>query len=441
VASPAGADAAFTLTTSADGVSLVVSNASFPVVQSYQVNTPTAQATLNSRQQASGYSAAPDPGRTVAELPPTLSAVICGQLAVNGTTLPGCQLVADQIPSYPFAYAQAGDPPQDKSFPAAHLHAEATQFSSSAQTTSGVSGAASATSTAHTIAHGDGSEDASADTSLDSLQLAAYLRLSGVRASASIHRAPDGTLTPSSTFEIGGLLVDGQQIVYRDGSFSLLGNLVPVPLPTQTVLDALSAVGVTATYLPESKTAGGVTSAGLMLSYQVPGAPSGIVPPLPPTPLPVGVGLPTTPTTVTYVLGRVAATGTYKAIPGGDSGLIGGTLPVSPVTTPSSGGPATAPATGGPSSSDTLAPGVANGGSLPSGTGTTPAVGSTTPPDVAAPVAAAAPASTPAARLSAHRPVTGHGADIYLAFVVAALAAFAGASAIRLLGVRHLWTS
>jgi hypothetical protein len=421
---PAHADSAYSMTASARGVSYVMSNPGFPLVQSVQANTPTAEVVLNSRGQASGYSAAPDPGQDVAELPATGSAQFCGILAGQGIDLPGCETVAKAIPAYPYAYAQSGDAPDDRNFAGAHLHAEATDSSAEAQTVLGPSGAASAESTARATVGSDESTITSAVTSVDSLEFGNYIRLTGIRSVATAHRDPSGHLKLTSSFSISHLHVNGLDVGYDDGSFQVLGRKLPVKLPVQTVLSALRAAGMKATFLPETRTKTGVTSGGVLLSFKLPGAPAGIVPPIP-LPLPIGIGLPSTPTTVTYVLGRTEVTSTHQAIPDFDTGIIGGTTggttpPVAGTTGGTTGGTTTPPFTGGTSSG---VPPITGAG----GPQVAPPSGTTAPP-------AAAAAATGAA-------VTSDSADIYLAFVITALAIFGSASAIRFLGVRLSWNS
>ena len=425
----AHADAAFTLTAETSGVSLVVFNTSLPLVQSYQANTPSATVTLNARGQATAFSSAPDPGQSVAELPQLLGGSVCGQAPV-----PSCAATVSQV-SYPSAYAQTGDKPKDVALPAVHLHAEATQTASTAEATVGAVGATDAASTATSVVEPDGSQDAIADTAIDGLTLATYLKLSGIHTSATVHRTEDGTLTLSSTFEVGSLSAGGQTFGFKDGQFTLAGQLVPAPVPVQTVLDALKAVGVTGTYLPEQKTATGVTSAGLSLSYVAPAPPTGVVPPLPIPALPVGVGVPSTPTTVTYVLGRAVANGTYKAIPGVGSSETGGSLTGSASTVPSTA--ATTPVTETPPVATGGETGPTPGGDIPPDTSTGPLASGGDAPVVAPQQPTTTGVVTTAVR---RQPVTADALNIYLALVVGALLAFGGATWIRLFGVRRSWT-
>jgi hypothetical protein len=423
----ARADAAFTLTASAQGVALTVANESIPLITSIQVATPTAQAAANSAGQATSYSAAPDPGQGIAELPAVAGAQICANLS----SLPGCSTIAGAVPNYPYAYAQAGDPPQDKDFAGAHLHAEASDTGAKAQTRVGAGGTGSATSTAVASSSADGSLDATAETSVDAFSIGTYLTMSGIHATAALHRDPAGALTRSSSFDIGALQINGLKLGFGSGGFTVLGTVVPQPIPTQTVLDAFKAIGVTATLLPPTATKNGVTSEGLSISYTVPGVPSGVVPPLPALPLPIGVGVPSTPTTVTYTVGQAAVTSTYRSIPSDDLGIGPGTVTPSPVAAPT---------------------GVTNpGGSTGPGPTAVSSGGGVTPPDTTVlggvgPSPAVAPpvpaASAPANPALATRAEVGHRTpDIYLALVISALAVFGAASALRFLGVRLTWTS
>ena len=417
LSAPASAESAFTLSANAQGVSVQIDNQSFPLVQSFQANTPTAQAHLNSNGQGSAYSASPDPGHDVAELPATGASQMCAILEAYGLKLPKCDIVAKNVPPYPYAYAQSGDKPQNERFAGAQLHAEAESNESTARTTVGADGAASATSEAMTSAAQDGSTNASAVTSADTLELGSTLWMSGIRGAADASRDEAGKLELTSSFVIGHLHVNGLDVRYENGSFILLGNAVPLPIPAQQVLSALKAAGITARFLPETKSKTGITSEGLLLRYSIPGAPAGIVPPVP-LPLPIGVGVPSTPTTVTYVVGRAEVVSTDQAIGSFDNDIID--TGVSGGTTPP--GTATPPGT------------TTTGGSSPS---TTPPViksGQTT--DTAAPTDA--PPTVAAARTASW---TGDSTDIYLAFVVTALALLGSVTAIRYLGVRLTWTS
>ena len=426
----AHADAAFSLSVNTTGVSVVAFNQTFPLVESLQVSAPSATASLNSRGEATAYSASPDPGQDASELPAVLAGALC-----TTAPLPDCPTITTALPRYPTAYAQTGNPPQDVMLPGDHLHAEATSTSSVGQSTIGVAGATNATATARTLANPDGSLVATADSDVEALDLATYLQLSGVHSTASLQRSSGGTLGLDSSFTVGGLTVGGQTFGFRDGSFDLLGTLVPAPVPVQTVLDALKAVGVQGRFLPADKTANGITSAGLSLSYQAPAPPSGVIPPLPGLPLPIGIGLPSGPTTVTYTIGRVSTSGIYKLLPstsGTVGGIVGGTL--TGPTTPASSAPAV--------SSSAPVPTATTGepatlGSVPSGTSTGAAPITPGTPVVAPPQPAAVGVTTVAAR----QPVSTDPTDIYLALVVAAFAAFGGATAIRFLGVRRTWTS
>ncbi|HVU73627.1 MAG TPA: hypothetical protein VHE83_11760 [Mycobacteriales bacterium] len=431
----ASADSVFSLSASTSGVSVVAYNETFPFVQSLQMNAPSATATLNSRGQATAYAATPDPGHDASELPAVLAGTICSLAPI-----PDCPSVSSQVPRYPVAYAQSGDQPQDVALPAAHLHAEATSTSATSEAVVGVSGATSATSTTRLLANPDGTEDATADTDVDALTLATYFKIAGVHATATLHRAADGGTTTDSSFEIASFDVAGQTFGFKDGQFDVLGNLVPLPVPVQTVFDALAAIGVKATYLPADKTKDGITSAGLELSYQAPAPPTGALPPLPALPIPIGIGLPSAPTTVTYTLGRVSTTGTYHAIPSGGDGVIGGGL-TGPSSTPTS--PATTnPGTSTPPPTSTGVGSDGNPGS--SGFGSVPPSGTdgVVPPSVDNPVVAVPqPGGGGVVTTAAGKPLTTDSLDIYLALVVAAFAAFGGATAIRFLGVRRTWTS
>jgi hypothetical protein len=267
----------------------------------------------------------------------------------------------------------------------------------------------------------------SAVTSVDSLEFGTFVRLTGIRSTATATRDPEGHLELDSSFAMSHVHVHNLDVSYNDGTFVVGDSKLPIKVPVQTVLSALKASGITAKFLPETRSKTGVTSGGLMLTFKLPGAPQGLIPPIP-LPLPIGVGLPTTPTQVTYVLGRTEVASTFQAIPGDDGGgLIGGTT--GGTTPPASG------TTGGATTGGT-APPISGGTS----SGLPPVGGSGGGPQVAPPSGTTAPPAS-AAALTGAAVTSNHSADIYLAVVLTALAIFGSASAIRFLGVRLSWTS
>ncbi|MFN2582481.1 MAG: hypothetical protein ABR498_07055, partial [Candidatus Dormibacteria bacterium] len=120
---------------------------------------------------------------------------------------------------------------------------------------------------------------------------------------------------------------------------------------------------------------------------------------------------PTTPSTVTYVLGRAEVASTQQAYGGFDFGGL--MAPPIGTTTP--------PIVGTPGGAAALTPNAALGNLA------TPTNGS--------------PAAPTLATTASRSAWTSNSADIYLAFVVTALAVFGAATAVRLLGVRLTWTS
>lgn len=294
---------------------------------------------------------------------------------------------------------------------------------------------------------------------------------------------------------VGGTTLPVGDIGFENGYFTVTLPVLGMPqqfaVPAQAVLDTFKAAGITITYQAEQDTTTGVIAPVLHVSTTLPSPPANMY----------FSGA----TDVTYTLGSAVATADLHPVPqvggGIDGGITGVGFPTDPTspgstakavasakptasTKPTASGKPTASANG---TGSAVAP---NGeATVPAATGATAApapaplavdqpAGPPAPPaDGGAGLAAAAlpaPPSTdsgavaaapdtastdppsqasagstgaPAASLSLAAATGKHGlagsnlSDIYLVFVAIGLITFASATALRLMGVRSLWSS
>jgi hypothetical protein len=387
LSSPAKAEASFAAVAGANAVDVVASDAQdIPLIGAVKGGGTWGQATLDSNGHSSGFAAFPNPGASEA-----------GAGALAGA--PGDPL---------FLSAENGQPPADLSQPGLHLHAEAADTSARGYAIAGQEGAGSSRSEATVRQVANGSVLAVATTAADGL-VVGPVTIGGIDGMASATRDASGRLTTVAHTAIAQIGVSGQSFGFRDGTFTAAGSSTPVP--ASTVLGALSAAGVEATYQEPEKSATGIISGTLLLRYSVPATPQ------------------TAPVQLTYKLGEADAAIGYSAI--GGSGPTGGS------TDWASAGGAGGATTGSSAGSGT-------GGSMPSATGVVPAVdpgglapssGEGQSPSVAT------PSASPQTVALAGAGRTADPAWLYLAIVVAALVVFGAAHAVRLLGVKFLWTS
>jgi hypothetical protein len=382
--SPARAQASFAAVAGANAIDVVASDAQdIPLIGAVQGGGTWGQATLDSNGHSSGFSAFPNPGASVA-----------GAGALAGG--PGDPL---------FLSAENGQPPADLSLPGLHLHAEAADTSARGYAVAGQEGVGSSRSDATVRQAANGSVSAVSTTAADGL-VVGPVSIGGIDGMASATRDASGRLTTVAHTAVAQIGVSGQMFGLRDGTFTAAGSATPVP--ASTVLEALSAAGVEATYQQPVKSATGIISGTLLLRYSVPATPQ------------------TAPVQLTYKLGEADASIGYSAIGGsgptdGSTGLAGtgGTDEATPPRGAGSGTGGFAP------SAPAMAPEVGPGGSAPTaGDGESPTVAATSAPSGVA--------------------LTGVSTDpawLYLAIVVAALVVFGAAHAVRLLGVKFLWTS
>jgi hypothetical protein len=396
-ASATSADLAFSAVSSAQGVRLEVDSTSIPVSPDTVGGGPTAQTLLDSIGTSHAYAASPDPGSTLGT---------AGNLACGAAQLP----LPPAACAYPLmAQTDRGQPPANQTLPGVTLHADSEDISAhaSAQVTGGAG--PQALSTSQSIVEPDGTVSTSADTHLDGLNIANVLVAQGVQSSAAVTRLPGGALKRSGTTTVSRITVAGFAFGYANGSLTIAGN--PVSVPVGEVLTPLAAAGVIARLQAPTETKTGIVAAALTLSFTVPATPQT-------APLKVTVGFGGADASITS---SIVATQSQPS------------LTVAPTVAATKGPGRVAPS--GPSPS--LTPLAAGSQALATGA---PAAGA----PALATGARAASASTPgplAFRTGYRRPLQDSIANLYLAIVAAGLLALGASTAVRLFGVRLAWIS
>jgi len=356
----AAADSAYTATTEAGGLRVIVQNQSIPLSISPEVSGPVAIAIQNSLQQSDALASMPYPGDAVANAPSTVA---------GSANLP--------LPSYPFVVTTSlGDAPAHVSYPGIDLRAESAQTLTQASATGGTD-AIGSSSTARVLHDGD-VVNANAVTDANVIRLGDDLVISGLHAAAMASRDAAGALTRASTLAFSSLSASGlaftlppppgtngpstrvtpPAISLVDGKFRVLAPGQPennTEVPAADVVAALTKAGYPTTYEQARQTANGIIGAGLQINTTVPAPPPG---------LPGGVS---GESPVTLALGLVKAEISYAGSPTTPTIGTGGTAAAVPTaSTPT----ATTPTTPG-----ILPPGSPNSSfSVPAGAfGNTPA--------------------------------------------------------------------
>lgn len=462
VATAAGANA-FDGTAAGYGFTTLLENGSIPAGISPELDGPTAQAHLDSLGDSDAFSASPYLGEDVTGLPG-----LAGGLS-------GIPLPADPL----FATTSLGDQPKTVNAGAITLRStsQAGHATSTADTGTSSTGA---TSSADVSVDPDQSVRAIATAEVRGLDVGGVVRIAGVDARAETDRDPSGAITTSSSLDIGHISVPGlalsvpdcfptsvplpvaglptlptmpafclsqvpglaafagkslsaPDLTFRDGTFSVIvfpqagGPAQSIALPAASVLSALSAAGVTATYqrpveLKEaSGRKNGVQGASLTFSTKLPS---------PPPPISSQIS---GPTTITTTIGNVSAHVDYTVVP---DVLTTDAVPVGQAPLPTTGPPAGVPGAGTGSPIDSS--GAAFGATTPDG-GTVGATGSGA--GLAPQIAGSAPVTT-APQAAALRSSDEHRlANIYPILVIAGLLAYAMTHVARSSGRRFRWIS
>jgi hypothetical protein len=395
----------------ADGTEVTLSNPSIPLGLVVTGAGPSTQARLTSLPTSDAFASFPFPGEVAAGAPGIISGVV---------PLP--------VPAYPFIVNTGlGDAPREQSAPGVDLETASERLAarSTALIGSATSGAESSTTVA---VDPDDGVTAVAHAVARGLDLLSTFRIAAVDARATAGRDSSGALTRSSSLSIsrlavpglaitlpkefpifGGQTVTGVDIGLVDGSFYVAlpfaGAPQHVPVAKQTVIDALKAAGITATYQEPVQTKNGIVAAAFALTTDLPAPPPN--------------GSYDGPTHVTYTFGRVSAEVSLAPIDDGPAAGSASAGTIAPGGSPGTvEGAGLQPGPGAPT--DTGAP----AGVEPGPATVNPGPGGTSSVEVA-----------PAA-LGRRIPDTARVSDLYLVLIALGGLGMACVRAIRLRGVR-----
>lgn len=357
------------------------------------VGIPVAQACVDyGVRDSSAFASSPYPGETVI-LAPGLVANRIGQ----------------PVPGYP-AYAASRAPAKEHAEaeqPGYSLRADSTETTSKARARSAIGpegdGPGATLATAESVVDPETAAATATGTSdTQPMTINEELRLGQIHSVATAEVGQDGKLRRSSDLTIGRTTVGGQEVVITPDGLRVAAETVG--LPETPPADVLEEAGIAVRYLAAEQTARGVMSAGIEVTARQQDPESGTV------------------TTVRYTLGRAFAS---AAVVEQDAG--GGELDL-------------APPVGG---TDAAAPPASGSGSGPSDSDDTadPPSAAAAPESAEAPADEAPPPETASPNQLAANPVDMGASALYLVLMFGALVMVAGATLLRLLGVKTRWTS
>ncbi|WP_020629231.1 hypothetical protein [Sporichthya polymorpha] len=375
-AGSATAGAAYEALARTDASTVTIGNESIPTGIDIEAGGPVARVVQDSLGIRDASAALPYAGDTVAGLPGL-----------------GASLFGFTAPPYPFVAAStAGSPPQNVAYPGMNLEAESADLHSRARAVAGEPGAG-ASASASVVEDRLGTVVAVASTAVDTIKLGPYGVLSNVRTVAEV--AADGNsgkLTRSTSSSIGRISVPGLSFTVPEQSPGAVPIPIPLPgvpnqdpipappfpfpgagttfhdpdlgvqdgyftvtapgqdgpqrfaVPTQPVLDALKAAGITLRFQAPEHTATGVVAGSYIVTYTLPAPPSnsywngpttitqttayGIASVnLTPTATGSVLGAPVSAGTGSGAVPGVDAAGAVDLLPGTDAGALPGAVP------------------------------------------------------------------------------------------------------------------
>lgn len=291
---PVGAQRApnlsFGVVARADAMAVEVRNTSFPLVTDGIVafaSPATSQALISSAGESRAFASAPYAGDLIVNLPGTVNGLAGGGFP----PLPSYPLIARS--NHPL------DPAEDEVVGPYGISATSDANQSTGEARIGVVTGTTDLLASHSTASASidadtGTVTGRAATRIEGFSVGPLLRLGTISASATLTRAPDGDLEPTTQFSVGTITIAGIELGLTSDGLQLGSNAIPLG-GVDALLDQLSATGLGLRYLPSETSANGIISAGLELSYSLP------VP---------GLG----PVTVVLTLGRVSATAQVTTI-------------------------------------------------------------------------------------------------------------------------------
>lgn len=239
---------AFRGSAAASAVQLKVTIPGFPATDTpFDGGGPTAQASLSSIGDSTGFASFPDPG----SLAVTLPGLVSGLLGSGAAGLPPINL---PLPDYPLSISSNLGTRPDATLGAGPyvLEAHSEEKSTTAKATFGFStgtagNAALLTSNANMAVKDGNTVVASATTSFEGLTIGP-LQIGQVISTAKMTMAPDGSVTPSTNMEIAALRIAGLPIAIGRDSLNILGVSTPLPI-NDTLKSLLGAAGIKMTVL------------------------------------------------------------------------------------------------------------------------------------------------------------------------------------------------
>lgn len=301
----AAAGSAYDAIARTDVSTVTIANESIPTGIDLEGGGPVARVVQDGLGIRDASAALPYAGDTVAGLPGV-----------------GASLFGFSAPPYPFTAAStAGSPPQTVAYPGMSLEAESGDLSSRARALAGEAGSG-ASAEARIVEGRHGDVVATATTAVDSIKLGPYGTLSNVRTVATVTAdGASGKLSRSTSSSIGRISVPGLAFTVPEQSPGAIPIPIPLPgvpnqdpiptapfpfpgagttfrdpdlgvqdgfftvtvpaedgpkkyaVPTQPVLDALKAAGITLRFQAPEQTATGIIAGSYIVTYTIPEPP------------------------------------------------------------------------------------------------------------------------------------------------------------------------
>jgi hypothetical protein len=207
------------------------------------------QAELSSLGTSTAFASDPYPSQSAVLLPGLIAGLSNGQ---TSQLIPNYPLIASSSnPTQPEQRVEAGP---------VVLEANSAETSSRGRTANGAN-------TGQADVHYEpltGQLIARAEAIATDIAISDQLVINGVRSAATATRAPSGALQLTSDFSVATLTIAGQRVPLGAGLSGPNGALT-TSAAGAAMLKALEASGTTITYLPQTRTADGITSAGLRI--------------------------------------------------------------------------------------------------------------------------------------------------------------------------------
>jgi hypothetical protein len=242
----AHADAYFDAVASADGIDVTLKPGQQALGDTFEAGGLVAQAKLDALGVSTAFASHPYPGQ-----------LVVGQVGAN----------------YPFyvysSYPDHVSGAQDLPVSTLSAKSDATSSQAAASGTPSLPGvAAGATSATSKVVQGaDGSVSAVSDVQVQGFAVAGVLAIADIHGHAEAKRDSAGHVTRSATFSIGSASVGGVPVAISSDGLVIAGATVPLPLPTQSVNQALSAAGISIQEIAGATTEDSATAPAIAITF------------------------------------------------------------------------------------------------------------------------------------------------------------------------------